>query len=45
VKMTVNSIYFQDECMEIFLHSPIRLNCVVLKYSNFQFRSAHERER
>jgi hypothetical protein len=41
MKMTVFSIYLQGECVELYLHSPIRLNCVMLKYSNSFSFEAH----
>lgn len=28
-KRTVNFIYLQGKCVELYLHSPIRLNCVL----------------
>ena len=44
-KMTVISIYLQGKCVELYLHSPIRLNCVVLRYNNiFSFEEHTKRK-
>jgi len=43
--MTVISIYLQGKCVELYLHSPIRLNCVVLRYkNNFSFEEHTKRK-
>jgi hypothetical protein len=44
-KMTVISTYLQGKCVELCLHSPIRLNCVVLRYnSSFSFEEHTKRK-
>jgi hypothetical protein len=44
-KMTVISIYLQGKCVELYLHSPIHFNCMVLRYNNsFSFEEHTKRK-